>query len=97
VVIEGLPVVYSVGEDGTDEAGSVLNLEQHSKQLWKSLRPTMANLGDDYVYPLRYPARLGYDPLKWLQERQASQEAPAASQPPGGPASSRAVGESGAE
>ena len=96
VVIEGLPVVYSVGEDGTDDAGSVLNLEPYSKQLWKSLRPTMANLGDDYVYPLRYPARLGYDPLKWLQERQASQEAPAASQPPGGPRP-RGPSESGAE
>ena len=51
----------------------------------------LENYADDYVLPLRYPARMNHDPVKWLRQRQERQASM------GGPASSRAVGASDTE
>src|SRR5690606_10130268 len=66
-VVEGLPIVYSIGPDGRDDGGSVNHPE----------RSYRGNLRDDYVFPLRFPPELDYDPIEWLRKRQAaSQEQP---------------------
>ena len=60
-LVEGLPVVWSVGPNGTDEGGSVRQPEGTGAE---------SNFNEDYVFPLRFPESMNYKPIAWLRDRQ---------------------------